>query len=394
MNRPRPAYNATQPAMPMKSALMALLLGVSACTPFEPPGMTWTDLPLIDASAFEGTVNGDSVDLYTLRAEGIVAQITNYGGRVVNLFVADRAGTPGDVVLGLGSLPAYQEANERFLGALIGRYGNRIGAGRFLLDGTEYVLATNNGPNHLHGGVIGFDRVVWTANQPDSRTLELRYTSPDMEEGYPGRLKVLVRYRVTDDHELRITYRAETDAPTVVNLTHHSFFNLAGPGSGPIADHRLEIRADQYTPVDNGLIPTGELASVDGTPMDFRVPTAIGLRVGSDFDQLGFGGGYDHNWVLRPNDGTVRVVARVSEPTTGRVMEVLTDEPGLQFYGGNFFDGSDVGTSGEAHRYREAFALETQHFPDSPNQDGFPSTVLRPGDTYRSTCVYRFSTAD
>lgn len=367
--------------------MMACLLAVTAvaCAGPEP-------LPLAERGSFRTEIDGSSVDLYTLSAPAgdLVTQITNYGGRVVNLFVADRNGAMDNIVLGFNELASYRSANERFYGALIGRYGNRIGNGRFSLDGVEYELAQNNGPNHLHGGVKGFDMVVWQATQVDDQTLELSYVSPHMEEGYPGTLTVNVEYRVTEAPALEIRYRATTDAPTVVNLTHHSFFNLAGAGSGTINDHVLQIHADRYTPVDEGLIPTGEIAPVEGTPMDFRAATAIGARVDVPFEQLQFGQGYDHNWVLREGSG-VRLSARVVELLSGRVMEVLTNEPGLQFYGGNFYDGSDVGASGQAHRFRESFALETQHFPDSPNKPAFPSTVLRPGQTYESVCIYRFS---
>jgi aldose 1-epimerase len=233
---------------------------------------------------------------------------------------------------------------------------------------------------------------VWAAHQPDDHSLVLEYTSPDMEEGYPGALTAKVTYSL-DGNTLRVAYEATTDKPTVVNLTHHTFFNLEGAGTGSINDHVLQIEADAYTPVDGGLIPTGEIAPVDGTPMDFRTPTAIGARVDDDFEQLKFGRGYDHNWVLRPRTGdtaALRHAARISDPTSGRVMDVFTDEPAMQFYGGNFYDGSDVGASGQPHRYRESFALETQHYPDSPNHPNFPSTVLRPGDTYTSVCEYRF----
>jgi aldose 1-epimerase len=347
---------------------------------------------LAEPEAFRDTIDGSRVELYTLRnaAGTLITQITNYGGRVVNLYVADRDGVMGNVVLGFDSLTSYFAASERFYGALIGRYGNRINRGRFELDGTEYELATNNGQNHLHGGVKGFDRVVWDARQVDDQTLELTYVSPHMEEGYPGTLTARVQYRVTAGPTLEIRYHATTDAPTIVNLTHHSFFNLAGAGTGTINAHLLQIAADQYTPVDSGLIPTGEIARVEGTPMDFTTPMPIGSRLESDFEQLRFGQGYDHNWVLRPASG-VRFAARVSDPASGRVMEVLTDRPGLQFYGGNFYDGSDTGASGQAHRFRESFALEAQHFPDSPNHPQFPSTVLRPGEVYEAVCVYAFS---
>ncbi len=339
---------------------------------------------------FKTSIDGAAVDLYNLHVPGLAVQITNYGGRVVSLFAPDRNGVPGSVVLGFDTLDKYLHARERFHGAIIGRCANRIARGRFTLDGITYELSTNEGRHHLHGGVNGFDRAVWHAHQIDDRRLILTYSSRQFEEGYPGSVSARVTYRVTPDLALVIDYEATTDAPTIVNLTNHSYFNLAGPGSGPVSEHALQILADEYTPIDESLVPTGEIAPVDGTPLDFRTPRRIGERQGDDFEQLRFGRGYDHNWVLRTTSGPKRTAARVYEPISGRLMEVLTTEPGLQFYGGNFFDGSDIGTSGKPHRHREGFALETQHFPDSPNQPNFPSTVLRPGEVYRSQTTYRF----
>jgi aldose 1-epimerase len=340
------------------------------------------------------TGDGIPLQLYTLgNANGVRVAITDYGGIVTRLLVPDRDGDLGDVVLGYDSLSDYLRASPYF-GAIVGRYGNRIAKGRFALDGVEYHLATNNGPNHLHGGLKGFDKVVWGAEPyraEDEVGLRLSYVSEDGEEGYPGRLLVTVTYALTNSDELRVEYRAETEKLTVVNLTHHSYFNLAGHASGDILGHELMINADRFTPVDEGLIPTGEIRDVTGTPMDFRSATAIGAGIDDDDGQLRFAGGYDHNWILNDYDGSLRLVARVHEPTSERVMEVYTTEPGMQFYSGNFLDGSNVGKGGVPYQHRAGFCLETQHFPDSPNHPEFPSTVLRPGDVYVSTTVYRFA---
>lgn len=346
---------------------------------------------VIDENTFSGIIDGKEVNLYTLKNEnGLMAQLTNFGGRVVSLWVPDKHGNFDDIVTGYNTLDGYLNSNEIYYGALIGRYGNRIAKGQFVLNDTTYTLVQNNGENHLHGGTKGFNDVVWNATQPDEQTLVLTYTSPHMEEGYPGNLEVKVQYKLTDEDELKIEYWASTDRPTPVNLTHHSFFNLKGDGNGTINDHLLQINADFYTPVDKGLIPTGEIVAVEGTPMDFRAPTAIGERVDNDFEQLKFGGGYDHNWVLVPAESDLNFAARVVEPASGRTMEVYTNEPGLQFYGGNFLDGSDTGKYGKPYEFRASFCLETQHFPDSPNQPDFPSTILEPGKEYYSVCVYKF----
>jgi aldose 1-epimerase len=304
--------------------------------------------------------------------------------------VPDRDGRPANVVLGFDRLQGYLDHPDPYFGALIGRYGNRIAEGSFTLDGAEHRLPVNNGANSLHGGETGFDRRLWTATPFDSG-LELRLVSPDGDQGYPGTLNVTVRYTLTVENALRIDYLATTDAPTVVNLTNHSYFNLAGEGTGDVYDHLLQLDASQFTPVDAGLIPTGEIAPVAGTPLDFREPVAVGERIRAGHAQLEHAGGYDHNWVLdRPAEGLTRA-ARVSEPTTGRVLTVHTTEPGVQFYSGNFLDGTMRGTGGRLYRQGDGLALETQHFPDSPNQPAFPSTVLRPGETYRSTTVYEFT---
>jgi len=342
---------------------------------------------------FGKTADGQAVDLYTLtNPNGLEAAITNYGGIVVRLKTPDRNGQLADVVLGFDTLDDYLKGHPYF-GAIIGRYGNRIAKGRFQLNGVEYKLAVNNGENHLHGGLKGFDKVVWNARDvstAEAPALELTYTSKDGEEGYPGTLHVTVVYTLTPANELKIDYAATTDKDTIVNLTNHSYFNLAGQGEGDILGHELMINASRFTPVDAGLIPTGELRSVEGTPFDFRKPVAIGARINQDDQQLKYGNGYDHNFVLdRTGDGLV-LAARVTEPKSGRVMEVYTTEPGIQFYSGNFLDGSNKGKGGKIYQRRYGFCLETQHFPDSPNKPNFPSTVLRPGAKYQSTTVYRF----
>ncbi len=351
--------------------------------------------------AFGMTHRGEAVSLYTLKnAHGMEAKVLDYGGIIVSLRVPDRNGRLDDVVLGFDSLGDYERGSPYF-GAIIGRYGNRIARGRFTLDGRTYTLATNNGPNHLHGGVRGFDKVVWTAAQferGDSVGLVLNYTSPDGEEGYPGTLRATVTYTLTDKNEFIFDYQATTDRPTPVNLTQHSYFNLAGDGKGDILGHLVTLNADRFTPVDSTLIPTGEIKSVAGTPFDFRTSTAIGARIDRNDEQLRYGRGYDHNFVLNKGGqggqggtgGDMTLAARVYEPTSGRVMEISTTEPGLQFYSGNFLDGTLRGKQGVVYGHRSGFAMETQHFPDSPNKPAFPSTILRPGEEYRSRTIYRF----
>ena len=338
------------------------------------------------------TAAGEAVELYTLtNAKGAEVRIMTYGGVVVSLSVPDRAGKLGDIVAGFDTLEGYF-IPPPFFGAIIGRYGNRIGKGKFSLNGTEYTLAKNNGENHLHGGLRGFDKVIWKAKEAPGQSLELSYLSKDGEEGYPGNLSTTVTYTLTDNNELKIEYSATTDKDTVVNLTNHSYFNLAGQGEGDILSHVVAINADKFTPADKGLIPTGELKNVEGTPFDFRTPHTIGERVDAKDEQLGYGPGYDHNWVLNRTGSALEPAAKVTEPTSGRVMEVLTTEPGLQFYVGNFLDGTLHGKSGKVYKRRSAFCMETQHFPDSPNKPNFPSTVLKTGDRYQTTTVYRFST--
>ena len=344
-------------------------------------------------AAFGTTPGGQRVTIYTLTNQrGAEARIINYGGTLVSLRVPDSRGRLGDVVAGFDNLDGYLKQTF-YMGALVGRYANRIAGGRFTLDGVQYQLATNNGPNHLHGGVRGFDKVVWRARPLRTKAgpaLELSYLSRDGEEGYPGNLTARVTYTLTDNDELRIDYYATTDKATVVNLTHHSYFNLAGEGSGDILRHRLQINAARFTPTDNTSIPTGELRRVRGTPFDFTRPVEIGARIEAADEQLRFGSGYDHNYVLDGRAGQLRHAAEVYEPKTGRTMEVWTTEPGMQFYSANFLAVEGGGKNGHAYPRRAAFCLETQHFPDAPNKPGFPSTVLRRGQRFRSTTIYRF----
>ncbi|MFO7973572.1 MAG: aldose epimerase family protein [Candidatus Hydrogenedentota bacterium] len=355
--------------------------------------MMWT--PTATRATY-GTVPGEGkADIYTLtNANGMEAQITNYGGIVTSLRVPDANGELADVVLGYPSIEGYIE-NPSYFGCLVGRFGNRIAKGKFTLDGKEYSLAANDGPNHLHGGVKGFNKVLWKATpvgREDAVGLKLTYVSPNGEEGYPGTLKTTVHYWLTNANELEIVYEAVTDKPTPINLTHHGYFNLDGQGTGDILDHVMMINADRYTPVDETLIPIGELASVDGTPFDFTKPTPIGERINADHEQIKRGGGYDHNFVLNSKDGSLALAARVVAPESGRVMEVYTTQPGVQFYAGNFLDGTITGKQGKVYEKRYGFCLETQHFPDSPNQPDFPSCILEPGDKYYQKTVYRFTT--
>ncbi|WP_375416800.1 aldose epimerase family protein [uncultured Hymenobacter sp.] len=344
-------------------------------------------------TSFGQTKDGTETQLFTLsNAHGLTATITNYGGIITSLLVPDQAGQLGDIVLGFDKLADYQGEGplaSPYFGALIGRYGNRLKNGQFTLDGKKYQLAKNNGPNALHGGVKGFDKVVWQAEpgtSADGQTLKLTYLSKDGEEGYPGNLTATVVYTLINDDALKIDYTATTDKPTPLNLTNHSYFNLHHGQAKNNFGHVLTLNADRYTVVDNTLIPTGELRPVQGTPMDFRQPHAIGERLAKVEGPAP--GGYDHNWVL--NGQGMRAVATVYEPTTGRTMEMLTDQPGVQFYSGNFLDGKLKGKGGTVYNQHYGFCLETQHFPDSPNQPKFPSTILRPGETFKSTTIYKF----
>jgi aldose 1-epimerase len=343
---------------------------------------------------FGKTADGVAIDRYMLKnAKGMEVDVITWGAIVTRIVVPDRSGTSADVALGFDSLDGYLKTNPYF-GAIVGRYGNRIAKGRFTLNGKAYTLATNNGPNSLHGGLRGFDKRVWAAKPLSTAhgpAVELTYVSKDGEEGYPGTLTTHVTYTLTDANELRIDYALSSDADTVANVTNHSYFNLAGQGTGDILKHEITIEADKFTPVDATLIPTGELRAVNGTPFDLRKPSLIGAHISDTDEQMTFGKGYDHNFVLNGAMGTLRPAVRVTEPTSGRVMEVLTTEPGVQFYTGNFLDGTLTGKDGKVYKHRFGFCLETQHFPDSPNQPSFPTTVIKPGKEYKSTTVYKFS---
>jgi aldose 1-epimerase len=351
----------------------------------------------LQVSEFGKTKEGITVDRFLLtNAKGVEAVVTSYGAALVSLKVPDRSGKAADVVLGYETVDGYEQGTSYF-GGTIGRYGNRIAGGQFTLDGKTFQLPKNDGPNDLHGGTRGFNKRIWKAvdrSNASAQILELSYTSADGEEGFPGTLAARVTYSLpAETNELRIEYSATTDKDTVINLTNHSYFNLAADMSREILDHQLVLHAREFTPVDSTLIPTGELRAVSGTPFDFTKATAIGARISQDDEQLKLGRGYDHNWVLaRTDKGGLQAAAEVYEPTSGRVLEVLTTEFGIQFYSGNFLDGSTKGKGGQAYGHRTGFCLETQHFPDSPNHPNFPSTVLKPGQTYRSTTVLRFST--
>lgn len=340
-----------------------------------------------------GELEGKKVELFILESENhLKLKITNYGGIIVSLIIPDREGLMKDIVLGYNQLESYL-GDSPYFGALIGRYGNRIGQARFTLNGQEYKLAENEGENNLHGGNRGFDKVVWDAQAlmgDDYVGVKLSYLSKDGEEGFPGDLNVIVNYLLTNNNQLEIDYLATTDKTTIINLTNHSYFNLAGEGSGDILDHELMVNADSFTPVNEKLIPTGEIASVSGTPLDFRMPTVIGARIDSNDKQLELAGGYDHNWVINREDDLLTLAATVYEPGCGRFMEVLTTEPGIQFYSGNFLNGL-IGKTGKPYNFRHGLCLETQHFPDTPNKPDFPSVVLQPGEEYRTKTVFRFS---
>jgi aldose 1-epimerase len=346
-----------------------------------------------DKKLFQDSIDGKRTDLYIIKnAAGMTAAITNYGGRLVSLLVPDKNGKMTDVVVGFKSVNDYVNSTEAYFGATIGRVGNRIAKGKFSLDGKQYSLFTNNGPNTLHGGKKGFQAVVWDAMKPNDSTLELRYVSKDMEEGFPGNLTVKVTYSITSDNGFKCEYEASTDKKTVVNLTNHAFFNLNGEGSGTINNHVLQINADRYTPVDSTLIPTGKIEPVSGTPFDFTKPTTIGSRVNDNNEQLKYGKGYDHNFVLNaPSGNQMHHAATVTGDLSGIQMDITTEEPGLQFYGGNFMQSKNTFKMGVKDDLRTAFCLETQHFPDAPNQPSFPSIVLEPGKQYHTVSVFKFS---
>lgn len=375
----------------MKRLLVLLcIVSIFSCNCFRKAN----ECKLYDSAAFEAKIDGKEVKLYTLQnISGMTMQVTNFGARVVSLWTPDKNGVMADIVLGYENLDRYvNNSGERFLGATIGRYGNRIAKGKFTLNDVEYTLSTFNNGQCLHGGDKGFDMVVWNVDSVTVNSIHFSYLSKDMEEGFPGNLDTKMTYMLTDDNEFKIIHNATTDKATVVNLTHHSFFNLCGEGNGTINDHVLTINADKYIPTDDVAIPLGQLDDVQGTPFDFRGGKAIGTDVGIQDIQLEYGNGYDHCWVLnRQSEGDLEVAATLWEPISGRFMEVITDEPGLQFYGGNFFDGKTIGKSGKSYKYRESLALETQHYPDSPNNELFPSTILNPGEEYSHTCIYKFS---
>jgi aldose 1-epimerase len=352
---------------------------------------------VLKATDFQKNIDGKVTNLYLLKNDQIKVYITNYGGRIVSILTPDRSGQIGDVVLGFKSIDDYLSANGPYHGALIGRVGNRIAKGKFKLGSETYSLPINNNENHLHGGPEGFNNQVWEVKAADDSSITMNYFSSDGEMGYPGNLDVEVMYSLNDENELLITYKATTDKSTPVNLTNHAFFNLAGEANGTINDHLLKLNADHFSPVDKTLIPLGENRSVEGTPFDFRTPKTIGkdLNLQETDLQMEYGGGYDHNFVLnKKKDGEMSLAAYVIDPKSGRRMDIFTEEPGIQFYGGNFMDGSDIGKYGKKFLYRESFALETQHFPGSPNQPSFPNTILNPGEVYQSKSAYKFSVTE
>jgi aldose 1-epimerase len=381
--------------MTVKTCVAGLVVACFAMAATASPGQGQTAAEpkaRVEKAKYGATQEGTVIDVYTLtNKNGMVAKVITYGAILTELHVPDRSGKLGDVVLGFSNLESYLGPNPHF-GATIGRVGNRIGKGKFLLNGKEYTLATNNGVNHLHGGIKGFDKRVWKAQTVPATggtAVKFTYVSPDGEEGYPGTLTASVTYTLTDKNELRLDYVANTDQPTPVNLTNHSYFNLAGEGAGTILEHELTLMADKFTPVDEGLIPTGAIAPVKGTVLDFTRPALIGARIAQV--PIAPPVGYDHNYVLNSGGGVLALAAIVKEPTTGRTMEVLTTEPGIQFYSGNFLDGTLEGKAGVPYQKHAAFCLETQHFPDSVNHPNFPPTVLQPDKTYKTTTVYRFS---
>ena len=350
---------------------------------------------MIEKKLFGKLADGREVFEYTLtNSNGMKVKVINYGATVVSLESSDRNGKFSDVVLGYDNLEGYV-ADKSYFGAIIGRYGNRIGKGKFKLDGKEYQLSINNGENQLHGGTEGFNKKVWTVEATDEsnlgQSITLSYISKDGEEGYPGTVKLTVNYQLTNQNELKINYTGTTDKTTILNPTHHSYFNLTGDSNKTILDEELWIGADKFTPVDKGLIPTGELTDVKGTPMDFRQPTKVGARINDDYEQLKLGRGYDHNFVLNKHQELIPKIASVYDSSSGRFMEMRTDQPGVQFYTGNFLDGTVMGKNGIKYQFRTGLCLEAQHFPDSPNKPNFPSVVIKPGQVYRQTTIYKFS---
>lgn len=376
-------------------AATAAIVMLSGCTRPEPASEAPVSAPATEQREFGRTADGGIVKLYTLKnSHGVEARIMNYGATIVSLSTPDRSGQLRDIVLGFDTFEEYAEKNTPFFGVVVGRYGNRIARGRFSLDGREYTLAVNDPPNHLHGGLRGFDKVLWTGEAfdgPDGPSVRLEYVSPDGDQGYPGRLTATVVYSLNEQNELRIAYSASTDKKTVVNLTNHTYFNLAGEGD--ILGHEVVIEADRFTPTDRTLIPTGVLQPVAGTPFDFTTSMTVGARIDAQDEQLRFAGGYDHNFVLRAGGaGALTRAARVRDPRSGRVLEVRTMEPGVQFYTGNFLDGTITGKQGRVYARRSGLCLETQHFPDSPNQPTFPTTTLEPGQKYETTTIFAFTT--
>ncbi len=378
--------------MSYQSLSFALMLG--ALLTFVSVPSSSQQKPKVTKSAYGTTQDGQAVDMYTItNSHGVEIKAITFGGIITSLQVPDKNGKMADVVLGFDKLGPYEE-NKPYFGAIIGRYGNRIANGEFKLDGKTYNLPKNDGPNTLHGGTKGFNKVVWKAEpfeKKDSAGVIFIYTSPDGDQGFPGNLKTKVTYTLNNNNELTFDYEATTDKATPVNLTQHSYFNLDGEGNGDILDHVLTLNADNFTPVDKTLIPTGKIEPVKGTPLDFTKPTEIGARINNDYEQLKLAGGYDHNFVLNGKMGAMRLAARAKDPKSGRVLEISTTEPGVQFYSGNFLDGTLTGKSGQKYQKHAGFALETQHYPDSPNHPNFPSTILRPGKTYHSRTMLKFS---
>lgn len=370
--------------------ISALAIAVAGCQ--KNPGMS--ESSPVKQEVFGKMPDGREVKIFTLtNKNGLKARVTEYGAILVSMETPDKSGKSADITHGYDTLEGWL-TNTSYFGATVGRFGNRIAHGKFTLEGKEYSLATNNDPGgipcHLHGGIKGFDKVLWSGKPAGTNGVEFTYVSKDGEEGYPGNLTAKVTYTLTDDNELKWEAEATTDATTIVNLVHHSYWNLSGDPATSINDHVLQLNAPSFLPTNAGLIPTGEIAPVAGTPMDFTKPTAIGERVGADFEALKFGGGYDHCWVLEKGTG-VRTAAKLKDPKSGRVMEISTDQPAIQFYGGNFLDGTVAGKKGVKYAHRSALCLETEGFPDAPNQPAFPSCVLKPGETYRHTMIHKFS---